>query len=251
VTGGTGTTGRVGSVALVTGASRGVGARVAALLAEAGADVVINYRTHGVLAERTARIVTGLGQRALPLRADLTDAERTTWMFEQVAEVFGRLDVLVLNASGGLEHDRPPDYATRLNVEAQLRATDLALPLMSAGGRIVFVTSHHAHFYGSRPTVPEYAPIAASKKAGEEGLRARLPELAARGVDLLVVSGDVIERTATAVLLERARPEILRQRRAVLGGRLLGVEEFASAVASAALDPGATSGSTVYVGSID
>jgi NAD(P)-dependent dehydrogenase (short-subunit alcohol dehydrogenase family) len=251
MTGETGTTARAGTVALVTGASRGVGARTATLLAEAGADVAINYRTRRLLAERTARTVTELGRRALTLEADLTDAERTTWMFEQVKEAFGRLDVLVLNASGGLEQDRPPDYATCLNVEAQLRATDLALPLMPAGGRIVFVTSHHAHFHGSRPTVPEYEPIAASKKAGEERLRARLPKLAAKGVDLLVVSGDVIERTATAVLLERARPELFRQRRAVLGGQLLGVDEFASAVASVALAPSVTSGATVYVGSID
>lgn len=229
-------------IALVTGASRGVGARVAVLLAEAGADVVMNYRERTPLAEKVAQKVDHAGRRALTVRADLTDASATGEMLAAVARTFGKLDVLVLNASGGMESGMPADYPTRLNVEAQLRAVDLALPLMPSGSRIVFVTSHQAHFHGERPSVPEYEAVAASKKAGELALRGRLSELSERGISLVVVSGDVIERTVTANLLERLRPGFLQERR-VKSGRLLSVEEFASAVVSAArgrLDTGAT-----------
>lgn len=240
----------IGKTALVTGASRGVGARTAVLLATAGADVVINYRERKVLADRVSQDIVRLGRRAPTARADLTDPGAIRRMFTTVARTFDKLDVLVLNASGGLEKDRPPDYARRLNVDAQLQVVDLALPLMPVGGRVVYVTSHHAHFYGQQPTIAEYEPVAASKRAGEDALRVRLDELTERGLRLVVVSGDVIERTVTAVLLERARPEIFQHKRTLLG-KLLNVDEFATAVARAARDPGLDHGTTIYVGSTD
>lgn len=237
-------------VVLVTGSSRGVGARVATLLAGLGARLVIHCRQRAPLAEKVAEGISGLGAQALVVRADLTVPQDTRRLFGDIARRFGRLDVLVLNASGGLEIDKPADYAMRLNVDAQLRAVDAALPMMPEGGRIVFVTSHHAHFHGQRRTVGEYEAVAAAKRAGETALRARIPEFDARGIRLVVVSGDVIERTVTAVLLERARPELFARRRARLGS-LLSVEEFASAVARASHDPDAASGDTVYVGSTE
>ena len=241
-----------GRVVLVTGASRGVGARTATLLADAGAELVLNYRTHHVLAEKVARAVAAHGPRPLTVRADLTDPEQTAEMFRQVDQVVGRLDAVVLNASGGLEPDRDPGYATRLNVEAQVRVLDLALPRMPIGGRVVYVTSHQAHFHGTdrADSVPEYEPVAASKRAGEDAVRARSAELDRRGVTLRVVSGDVLERTATSLLLERARPDVFRRRREMLGGSLLSVDEFAAAVAAAAIGPAAPHGSTHYVGAV-
>src|ERR1700678_3030756 len=64
---------------------------------------------------------------------------------------WGRFDILVLNASGGLEQDKAADYAMQLNLTAQVNLVNGALPLMPSGGRIVFVTSHLAHFYGTAP----------------------------------------------------------------------------------------------------
>jgi hypothetical protein len=92
-----------------------------------------------------------------------------------------------------------------------------------------------------------YEPVAASKHAGERALQDRIPELAARGVSLVVVSGDLIEDTITAKLLEREHPGLIEGRRATLGS-LLTVEAFAEAVVSAALDPQLESGATVLVG---
>ncbi len=239
-----------GKVALVTGASRGIGARVVHMLAEDGADVVVNYRSKGPRAEEVAHSVQALGRRALLAQADLTREHEMQAMMELVAAEFARLDLLVLNASGGLEKDRSGDYAMQLNLVAQLRAVDLALPLMSAGGRIVFVTSHMAHFYGRKPVYAAYEAVAASKQAGEEALRARIPELAARGIKLVVVSGDLIEGTITPRLMQRNSPGLIEDRRRQ-AGVLPTVEDFAHAIADAAANDRLESGTTVFLGSTE
>ena len=239
-----------GRVALVTGASRGVGAATAPSLAARGAAVVVNYRNKARRADEVVGEIRLTGRRAVAARADLTDPEESAAMFAEIEEHFGRLDLLVLNASGGLERDRDEDYAMKINLTAQVRNLDLALPLMPEGGRVVFVTSHLAHFYGERPVYPGYEPVAASKKAGEDALRSRTPELSARGVSLVVVSGDVIEGTITPKLMERQSPGLLEARRRQ-AGRLPTVEDFARAVADAAGDAGLESGATVFVGSTE
>ncbi len=221
------------TVALITGASRGIGAATARRLAAAGVDVAINYRDKAARAERVAAGVRDLGRRAVTVRADLTDDQAVRSMIDTVLEAYGRLDVLILNASGGLEQDVPPDYAMRLNRDAQVRLADLAADRMH-GGRIVFVTSHQAHFHGEQPTLPKYAPVAASKQAGERALTARRPDYAARGIDLVVVSGDLIDGTITARLLDRAEPGLIDRRRST-AGYLPTVDDFAAEVATAAL----------------
>src|SRR4051794_3866631 len=102
------------SVALVTGASCGIGAEVARGLAAHGADIVVNYRSKGVRAEEVAATIRDIGRRPLLAQADLTDPDAVRAMFELVADTFGRLDLLILNASGGLEKDRPAGYAMEL-----------------------------------------------------------------------------------------------------------------------------------------
>jgi NAD(P)-dependent dehydrogenase (short-subunit alcohol dehydrogenase family) len=235
-------------IAVVTGASRGIGASVALQLAEHGADVVINFRSKGSRAEVVAEQVERLGRRALLAQADLTDPADLQGLAGAITQVFGRLDLLVLNASGGLEKDKPASYAMLLNMTAQIQTVDALLPLMPHGSCIVFVTSHWAHFYGQEPVLPAYEPIAASKKAGEEALRARIPEFAARGIRLLVVSGDVIEGTITPKLLERSQPGTIATRREQVGA-FPTVAEFAEAIVATAADRGLPSGHTVFVGS--
>jgi 3-oxoacyl-[acyl-carrier protein] reductase len=237
-------------VALVTGASRGIGAAVAQKLAERGMAVAINYRSKGPRAEEVAATVRRAGGRALLAQADITAPDEMLAMRDAVASTFGRLDLLVLNASGGLEKDRPADYAMRLNHDAQVEAVDLFVPLMPHGGRIVFVTSHWAHFYGQTPVSGGYEPVAQSKKAGEDALRARIDALRERGIDLVVVSGDLIEGTITPRLMERVTPGLIAARRAEAGA-LPTVDEFAAAIVDAALDRALPSGATIYVGSTE
>ena len=225
-----------GKTALVTGSSRGIGADTARYLAQAGANVVINYRNKAPRAEKLATELRDLGVQVLVVGADLTDAASVQAMFDEVARTFGTLDILVLNASGGMESGMAEDYALKLNRDAQLNVLETALPLLAEGSRVVFVTSHQAHFIRTTPTMPEYEPVALSKRAGEDALRELIPGLAEKGIGFTVVSGDMIEGTITATLLERANPGAIAERRES-AGKLYNVSEFAAEVAAAVIDP--------------
>ena len=225
-----------GKVALVTGSSRGIGADTIRYFAQAGADVVINFRNKAPRAEKLANEMRELGVRALVVGADLTDPESVAAMYAAVKEEFGGLDILVLNASGGMESGLGEDYALKLNRDAQVNALQSALPVLNENARIVFVTSHQAHFIRTTPTMPEYLPVALSKRAGEDALRELIPSLEEQGFGFTVVSGDMIEGTITATLLERANPGAIEARRES-AGKLYNVSEFAAEVAQAAVDP--------------
>ncbi|WP_459960215.1 SDR family oxidoreductase [Nocardia sp. IFM 10818] len=235
-------------IVLVTGASRGIGADTARVLAARGDHVVINYREKRKRAETLAAGIITAGGSASVAGADISDADSAAGLIDGVVREFGRLDVLVLNASGGLEREAAPDYAMRLNRDAQTGLARLALPHIPAGGRIVFVTSHQAHFSPARAVPAGYELIAASKRAGEDALRAMIPEFSAHGIDFTVVSGDMIDGTIIVRLLERRDPEAVTARRDQ--GELPTVEEFATAVADATTVAGEP-GHTVYVGGQD
>jgi NAD(P)-dependent dehydrogenase (short-subunit alcohol dehydrogenase family) len=235
-----------GKSALVTGSSRGIGADTVRYLAEAGARVVVNYRNKEKRALQLVSTIEAAGGEAIAVGADLTDPTSLDAMFAQVRESFGGLDVLVMNASGGMETGMAEDYALKLNRDAQVSLLTAALPLMAPGSRVVFVTSHQAHFIRTTETMPEYLPVALSKRAGEDALREMVPQLEAAGVEFVVVSGDMIEGTITATLLERSNPGAISSRKES-AGKLYNVAEFAAEVASAVVDP-VPADHTRYVG---
>ncbi|MFI5084812.1 MAG: SDR family oxidoreductase [Actinomycetales bacterium] len=235
--------------AIVTGSSRGIGAEVAKLLAGEGAAVVINYRQKAPRANKVVAEIEAAGGRAVAVGADLTTQEGVQSLVSAAMENFGSLDVLVLNASGGMESGVEEDYALKLNRDAQVNMLNSAVAVMPEGSRVVFVTSHQAHFIDTVPTMPEYEPVARSKNAGELALRALLPNLEDRGISLVVVSGDMIEGTVTATLLDRANPGAIESRRQE-AGRLYSVAEFAAEVAKMATAE-VPSGHTEYVGGAD
>ena len=222
-----------GQTAVVTGSSRGVGAATAKLLAGMGANVVINYRQKAPRANKVVTEIEAAGGKAIAVGADLTDPESVRDLMRTAVDTFGSLDLLVLNASGGMETDLGEDYAMRLNRDAQVDALAAGLEHLSTGGRVVFVTSHQAHFIHEVETMPEYEAVARSKRAGEDALTEQLPAMSEKGVSFVVVSGDMIEGTVTATLLNRARPGALEARREA-AGRLYSVEEFAAEVAAMA-----------------
>jgi NAD(P)-dependent dehydrogenase (short-subunit alcohol dehydrogenase family) len=237
-----------GKRALVTGSSRGIGADTAGYLAAAGARVVINFRNKEKRAVQLAEKIEAAGGTAITIGADLTDAASVAAMFDTVAAQWGGLDILVLNASGGMESGMAEDYAMQLNRDAQLNLLTTAIPLLGRGSRVVFVTSHQAHFIKTVETMPEYLPVALSKRAGEDALRALIPQLDAAGIEFVVVSGDMIEGTITATLLERANPGAIGARKEA-AGRLYNVGEFAAEIAQAAVDP-VPADHTRYVGDV-
>ena len=237
-----------GKRALVTGSSRGIGADTAKYLAAAGAKVAINFRNKEARALKLMADIEAAGGEAIAVGGDLTDPESVAGMFATVADVWGGLDILVLNASGGMEGGMAEDYALKLNRDAQVNVLETALPLLGDGSRVVFVTSHQAHFIKTVETMSESVKVAESKRAGEDALRERIPELDAKGVGFVVVSGDMIEGTITATLLDRARSGAIDARRED-AGRLYTVSEFAAEVARAAVDP-LPEGRIRYVGDV-
>ena len=122
------------------------------------------------------------------------------------------------------------NYALRLNRDAQVAMLEAALPKMSEGGRVVFVTSHQAHFINDVSTMDAYDAVAKSKRAGEDALREMIPQLSEKNISFVVVSGDMIEGTITATLLNRMEPGAIDARREA-AGKLYSVEEFGAEVA--------------------
>jgi len=224
-----------GARALITGSSRGIGAKTAEYLADAGATVVVNYRNKEARAQKLVDTIEAAGGSAIAVGADLTDPVGVARMLGEIKEQLGGLDLLILNASGGMEADMGEDYAMKLNRDAQVGLLMSALPLMERSARVVFVTSHQAHFIREVETMPEYLPVALSKRAGEDALRGMNDQMKELGIDFVVVSGDMIEGTVTATLLNRANPGVIDQRKEQVG-KLYNVEEFAAEVALAAVE---------------
>ena len=235
-----------GKRVLVTGSSRGIGADTVGYFAEAGASVVINFRNKEPRAQKLASSIREAGGTAITVGADLTDAVSVAAMFDTVRTELGGLDILVMNASGGMESGMAADYAMQLNRDAQVNLLRVAIPLLGKGARVVFVTSHQAHFIKTTPTMPEYELVARSKRAGEDALREMIPQLDEAGIGFVVVSGDMIEGTITATLLERANPGTFSARKGA-AGRLYNVSEFAAEIVLAAVEP-VPRNNTRYVG---
>ena len=94
-----------GARALITGSSRGIGAKTAEYLADAGASVVINYRNKEARAQKLVESIEASGGTAIAVGADLTDPVGVARMMGSIKERWGGLDLLILNASGGMEAD--------------------------------------------------------------------------------------------------------------------------------------------------
>ena len=214
-----------GKTIIITGSSRGVGADTAQILAAEGANIVVNYRSKAPRANKIVKAIEEAGGKAIAVQADVTNNEDLQNLVNTAVETFGSLDYLILNASGGMESGMGEDYAMRLNRDAQLAAEK-----MPEGARIVFVTSHQAHFIREVETMDEYKPVAESKRAGEDALIAEIPALSEKGISLVVVSADMIEGTVTATLLNRLHPGAIEQRRET-AGKLYTVNEFAQEIA--------------------
>lgn len=240
----------VNRVVLITGGSRGIGAATARTCAQQGCDIALTYRNKAARAQEVVESIEQEGRRGLALACDMTHPREIAQFFEHVRRWSDRLDALILNASGGMERDlvaTDPEYPRHINRDAQLHFVDAALPLLSVGSTITLVTSHWAHLYGQIEQLPAYEPVAASKFAGEQALRARQEEFARQGIRLLVVTGDLIEGTITPRLLERTAPGLLAHRRSSQGA-LPTAGEMGQQIALATLDPTLASGSLVVVG---
>ncbi len=136
-------------VAIVTGGARGIGRATVLRLAEAGADVVINYARNEEAAEEVARLAREFGVRALPLRADVSNLDQTAALVDATVKQFGRVDLLVANA--GIWEGAPVeemseslwDRVIDANLKGTWTACRAVVPFMKeqGSGAIVIVSS--------------------------------------------------------------------------------------------------------------
>ncbi|MBI3830130.1 MAG: glucose 1-dehydrogenase [Planctomycetes bacterium] len=184
-----------GKVALVTGASKGIGASVALHLAEEGAAVVVNYSSSKEGAERVAGEINGNGGKALAVQANLSKEADIRRLFEKAHAAFGRLDILVNNAGVyeflPLEQVTPQNYHKMfdLNVLGLLLASQEAAQRFGPeGGSIVNISSVAAT--GSLPNSSVYS---ATKAAVDSITRTLAAELGPRKIRVNAVSPGMVE----------------------------------------------------------
>jgi len=185
-----------GRVALVTGASRGIGAAVAFALAEAGCAVAANYRARADGADAVAAKIKAIGGRAMTVAADVSQATAVTAMVENVVKTLGQIDILINNAGVAIVRrvddltEAEFDQTIAVNLKSAFLCTQAVLPSMRSRkwGRIVNITSGAAR--GAGAIGPHYN----ASKAGMEGLtRGYAARLVKEGITVNSVAPSLIE----------------------------------------------------------
>jgi enoyl-[acyl-carrier protein] reductase III len=183
-----------GKIALVTGASRGIGRATALTLARGGADVVVHYHRHEAQAEEVARAIEAAGRRALVAGADLEQPEEIGRLFDRIAETFGALDFFIANHAATAFKatlDVKPHHIQRtfdLVVRALVLCVQRAVPLMEGRDGVIVTIGGQ----GTVECLPNYAILASAKAAMEAWTRYLAYELAGRGITANCVSPGVI-----------------------------------------------------------
>ncbi|RMH68730.1 MAG: 3-oxoacyl-[acyl-carrier-protein] reductase [Gemmatimonadetes bacterium] len=200
-------------IALVTGASRGIGKAIALTLAGEGAHLVIGSRTEGACAA-VATEIEAMGRQALPVAVDVRDSESVDNMIQQAKETFGRIDILVNNA--GITKDtllmrmKPEDWqqVIDINLTGTFNCTKAVTRLMMKQryGRIINITS----VVGLMGNAGQSNYVAS--KAGVIGFtKSVAKELASRNITVNAVAPGFIETDMTANLPDEVKASYLQQ----------------------------------------
>ena len=226
-------------VALVTGASRGIGRAIATTLAGAGATVVVNYKSNAAAAEEVVRAITAADGQASATQADISRPEEVERLFKALLDQHGRIDILVNNA--GITRDtlllrmKEDDFDAVIatNLRGAYLCTKAALrPMTRArGGRIINITS----VVGMMGNAGQSNYAAA--KAGIIGFtKSAAREMASRNITVNAVAPGYIETELTGVLSETVRQAILEN---IPLGRLGQPQDVANLVCFLASDAAA------------
>lgn len=188
-----------GKVAVVTGASKGIGAAIAKALGAEGAALVVNYSSSKADGEKVAKEIAALGGKAVAVQADMAKPEEIERLFAQSKKAFGRLDILVNNA--GIYEFSPLEKVTaehfhkhfNLNVLGLLLASQAATKHFDgAGGSIINVSS-----IVSTLAVPEAAVYSGTKGAVDAITRSLAAELGPRDIRVNAIRPGMVETEGT------------------------------------------------------
>jgi 3-oxoacyl-[acyl-carrier protein] reductase len=186
-------------VAVVTGASKGIGAGIARALGAAGASVVVNYDSDKTGAEKAVADIKAKGGKAIAVQGDVSKAADVKRLFEETRSAFGKLDVLVNNA--GVFKFTPIDEVTEadfnrhfnINVWGLLQATREALPLFGPeGGSIINISS-----IVSRMGIPGSSVYAGTKGAVDTVTQVLASELGPRKIRVNSINPGMVESEGT------------------------------------------------------
>ncbi len=235
-------------IALVTGASRGIGRAIAQKLASAGCDVAVNYYNSHEAAEALCAELRAVGRRAHAIQARVGEPESVDELFVEFRKHFDRLDILVSNAASGvlkpaleltLKHWR---WCLETNALALNLLAQRAVSLMPAGGRIIAMSS-----LGAQRASPTYGFVGASKAALESLVRTLAQELGPRGIRVNAVSAGVVDTDALQFFPNREQMLAAFAERAP-AGPVLTVHDVAGAVYLLCLpEAGMVTGHTLVV----
>jgi 3-oxoacyl-[acyl-carrier protein] reductase len=150
-------------VAVITAASKGIGAATAVAFGKAGYDVVVNYLSDEAGATKVAQAIQATGHQAITMQADVFTEQGIAQLFEAAKKAFGKIDVLVNNA--GLPQEpafgewTQETIAKSLNgnIASAVLCTQAAVPLMNPGGSILFVSSIYGLNFGGNPRLALYS----------------------------------------------------------------------------------------------
>lgn len=201
-------------VAIVTGASRGIGRAIALALAKSGADVVVNYAGSEQAAHGVAQEIEKMGRKALVIQADVANGEQVAHMVQQTLDAFGKVDILINNA--GITRDnllmRMKDDEWDQVIDTNLKGVyncikAVTRPMMKQrSGRIINISSVVASL--GNPGQSNYV----AAKAGVIGLtKAVAREMASRGITVNAVAPGFIETDMTSKLSEDIQAGLLNQ----------------------------------------
>ena len=223
-----------GKVALVTGGSRGIGRACAVRLAEAGADVVVNYLTSEKAATEVAERIRTLGRKSAVVKADVSEPDDVRLMLEFIGNRFQRLDVLVSNAATGgfrsLEKSTPNHFASTMNANVRALVTLMqeAAPLLrrtEGRAKVTALSSHGATF-----ALPHYGLIGASKAALESLVRHLALEYGPQGINVNVVRAGLVDTDSTRNVPNADAVFQHAQAKLMVGERRLTAADVADAV---------------------
>ncbi len=221
-----------GKWALVTGASRGIGAGCALALAARGADIAVHYHRQRDAAEQIVAEVGAMGRRAALLQADLAQPQEVTAMAEAFQRVSPQLDVLVLAAAATafkrVEEIRPHHLAKTYNlvVGGMVQLVQEVLPSIGPGGRVIAISGQGTDF-----TLPGYALLGSAKGAMEVLVRYLARELGGRQITANCISPGVVDTDSARFYAQDTYPEfVARVAAATAVGRIGTAADVAAAV---------------------
>lgn len=225
-----------GRVAIVTGASRGIGRAIAEGLASAGAFVVVNHRASSAQADEVVAAIERAGGRAAAIQADMANVTDIHRLVSATIEKFGALDILVNNAGVGNRTEMSDvtekefDWTMATNARGPMFAIQAAVPCMRDNGRIINISSCGTHVAQITGLLAVYQM---SKGALEQLARCYMKELGVRGITINSVLPGFVETELASDTPQEYKDALIR--RTALR-RLGTAEEIAAAVCFLASD---------------